>query len=94
MEKIIVPLIVGIVILIILFLVLREVACWYWKINERIALQNDTNKLLKNILNQQDIINSQRKLKSSANHKLFCSICGNENKDSASIICESCGSTM
>ena len=43
-----------IVILILIFLVLREVNCWYWKINERIELQKKTNKLLKLLINDQN----------------------------------------
>ena len=34
------------VISILLFLALRGFNCWYWKINERIALQQETNELL------------------------------------------------
>lgn len=32
-----------------IFLLLREVFCWYWKINERISLQRETNRLLQAI---------------------------------------------
>ena len=94
MEKMIVPLVVCLIILIVLFLVLREVACWYWKINERIALQNDTNNLLKKILNQQNITTSQLELSNSGNKKLFCSSCGKEYIDPNATICESCGSKL
>jgi hypothetical protein len=31
---------VGIALLILLFLILREFFCWYWKVNELIVLQN------------------------------------------------------
>ena len=31
---------------IFIFLILREFFCWYFKINERIALQNKTNEIL------------------------------------------------
>lgn len=37
---------------IVLFLILREVNMWYWKINERISNQNKTNALLEKILTQ------------------------------------------
>ena len=36
----------------LLFLILRELACWYFKINERIELQKETNSLLKGILRE------------------------------------------
>ena len=37
---------------VILFLIMRNVALWYLKINERIELQEETNKLLEKILKQ------------------------------------------
>ena len=40
------------VVSILLFLVLRSFNCWYWKINERIALQKETNDLLKQLIKQ------------------------------------------
>lgn len=61
MESFYSYLIISIVVLILLFLVFREVVCWYYKINESISLQIKTNDLLetlfKNDLNQnkQDI---------------------------------------
>jgi hypothetical protein len=42
--------IIWIVVVIILFLLCREIICWYYKINERITLQTETNELLKKIL--------------------------------------------
>lgn len=50
MNDEIVVIIVTLVSLIILFLIFREVICWYWKINERIKLQKKQNDLLANIL--------------------------------------------
>jgi len=37
---------------IILFFALREVYCWYWKINKRIELQEETNLLLQKLIDQ------------------------------------------
>lgn len=48
MEDVLV-LIVALAILVILFFVLRELFCWYWKINERVSLQYKTNFLLEKI---------------------------------------------
>jgi|LakMenEpi03Aug12_release.lakeMendotaPanAssembly.Ray.scaffolds.fasta_scaffold752595_2 hypothetical protein len=42
--------IIWIVVVILLFLLCRELICWYYKINERITLQTETNELLKKIL--------------------------------------------
>ncbi len=37
-------------ILIVVFLILREVICWYWKINRNIELQEEQNRLLKKLV--------------------------------------------
>ena len=42
--------IIWIIVVILLFLLCRELICWYYKINERITLQTETNELLKKIL--------------------------------------------
>tara|TARA_B110000305_G_C18991846_1_gene426488 strand:- start:131 stop:397 length:267 start_codon:yes stop_codon:yes gene_type:complete len=36
----------------LIFIALRGFNCWYWKINERIALQKETNDLLKQLIKQ------------------------------------------
>jgi hypothetical protein len=46
-----IPFIIVAVICLVLFVVLREVVCWYSKINERIELQKKTNALLEKIFN-------------------------------------------
>ena len=42
--------IIVIVVVVVIFLIGRELFCWYYKINERITLQTETNELLKQIL--------------------------------------------
>ena len=37
-------------IIILIFLVLREVNCWYWKINERVSLMKKQNLLLQKLI--------------------------------------------
>ncbi|MCX6352055.1 MAG: hypothetical protein NTX03_09360 [Bacteroidetes bacterium] len=49
MEQTILPLIITLGVLILLFFACREILMWYWKINERITLQNKTNMLLEKI---------------------------------------------
>jgi hypothetical protein len=39
-------------VIIVLFLICREIVNWYWKVNERITLQQETNQLLRVISNQ------------------------------------------
>jgi uncharacterized membrane protein YcjF (UPF0283 family) len=38
-------------IILLVFLIGREIVTWYWKINERIHLQNETNEILLEIRN-------------------------------------------
>ena len=51
MENFWITFIISIVFFFCLFLILRELFCWYWKINERITLQTETNNLLKDLIN-------------------------------------------
>ncbi len=44
--------IIIIIVVLVLFFLLRELNCWYWKINKRIELTENQNKLLENILLQ------------------------------------------
>lgn len=42
--------ILWVIVVVVLWLLLRELVCWYYKINERITLQKETNELLKKLL--------------------------------------------
>ena len=35
---------------VVLFLIMREILCWYYKINQRITIQTETNNLLKELI--------------------------------------------
>lgn len=43
--------IVSILLSLILFLILREVLCWYYKINIMVKQQQETNELLRTLVN-------------------------------------------
>lgn len=43
-------LIIVLLVTIALFFALREVNCWYWKINKRIELMEEQNEILKKLL--------------------------------------------
>jgi hypothetical protein len=47
MESVITNSIIIIIVIVVLFLIGRELLCWYYKINERIELQKETNLLQK-----------------------------------------------
>lgn len=42
--------IIAVIVFVVIFLILREVNCWYWKINERISLMNEQNDLLRKLI--------------------------------------------
>ncbi len=50
MGEAIVWIILWVIVVVVLWLLLRELVCWYYKINERISLQKETNELLKKLL--------------------------------------------
>ena len=50
MENSLLTILIVVVILIVIILIIREVNCWYWKINERVELQKRQNTLLESIL--------------------------------------------
>jgi len=43
-------LLITFVIALLIFLLLREFWCWYWKINKLVSLQRETNELLRTLV--------------------------------------------
>ena len=60
-----IPIIV-IVVLVVLFLIGREIFCWYYKINERIELQKETNLLQKKTNHLLEILIGDKGIKSNS----------------------------
>ena len=46
-SEVIVYLLIFITVIVVIFLILREVMCWYWKINQNLHLQEEQIKLQK-----------------------------------------------
>jgi hypothetical protein len=59
------------VVSILLFLALRGFNCWYWKINERVALQQETNELLKELIKENIQVESPKKILEDDYARLF-----------------------
>lgn len=53
--------IVGFVIIIVLFLALRALMLWYWKVNILIENQEEQIRLLKKIAGEKEIISKEKK---------------------------------
>lgn len=67
MDNVVSTILITIVILVVVFLILREVNCWYWKINERISLQKEQNSILEKIL--KELKNEPKSKKKSTSQK-------------------------
>jgi hypothetical protein len=51
----IMSLLVLLLVCILIFLVCREIVCWYWKINKMVSNQEEIIRLLKKIADEKDI---------------------------------------
>ena len=70
---------ITIVLSILLFLLLREFNCWYWKINQRITILENIDKKMEKIQNTQieilnNIKNSSNEQKKGEEHKINISV--------------------
>ncbi len=54
MQQLITSVTVGLFVTLVVFLILREFFCWYWKINLRVALLNEIRDSLKNDLEKEE----------------------------------------
>ena len=86
-------LIMGLIILIDLFLILREVACWYWKINERIELQQRQNALLERLLSRQEGTFPEKEKHEILEVDTICTRCMTKNTED-DIFCSNCGTKL
>lgn len=91
---------IGLIVLIVIFLLLREVACWYWKINERLQLQKKQIQLLETLVqrscegaaqNFQQVV-SDTAQKSPISGRI-CKKCNWENKPD-DMFCSDCGNKL
>lgn len=44
----------------VLWYALREIVCWYYKINERIDLQKETNRLLRKMVGEPELLEEKK----------------------------------
>ena len=80
MDSAVSTILITIAILAVVFLILREVNCWYWKINERISLQREQNSILEKIL--LELKNEPKSKHKSTSPKKRHDISVEENPDS------------
>ena len=65
---------------IIVFLICREIVCWYWKINTIVDLLGEQNSLLKSLLEKANV----------SPDDWICNKCGKNNRKT-SLFCTGCG---
>jgi len=65
-SEIILVILIFLVIVIVLFFLLRELNCWYWKINERIRLQKEILFYLKKIVSPDNKIENTANVQSNS----------------------------
>ena len=91
MPQFIGTILIGLLVVAVVFLILREVMCWYWKINMSIELLTEIRNLLRNQANRginqvQQIVNSEDTEKGP----IFCTNCGAKIQ-SGTFECVACG---
>ena len=77
---------IALLIALIFFLICRELVCWYFKINKRVALLSE----IRNLLAAQHIELAKSAPLPIASGK-FCSECGAAVVDNGSAFCGQCG---
>ena len=90
--------IIGVIVAIVLFLILREVFCWYWKINRVVELLEQQNSLLRSLLGNFNNSSSSGGNSPPAGpppqinygNTWICNKC-NEDNPTTSSICKGCG---
>ena len=100
----IVVIIIGIIVgVIIVFLICREIVCWYWKINKMVELMEEQNEYLKKYIGKQNKLlmkimkNDESNLDNNEEHEnkyniRKCLECGQMYDPSNNIECPNCGS--
>ena len=84
--------IVFLIVLIVVFLIFRELVCWYWKINERIDLQKRQTALLEKLVNPSGNSNSGTEKRGIPAGKK-CQSCNWEN-GTDDMFCANCGKKL
>jgi len=82
---------IGIFILvsILIFLICREIVCWYFKINERVALLKE----IRDLLTKKAVTIPASTPRTSSENKTACPKCGKELAYNSGF-CESCGTKI
>ena len=73
---------------IILFLICRELICWYYKINKMVELLEEQNNLLRQQINLSS--NNVEARNDPSSYDWVCKKCNNSNRNTA-LFCNSCG---
>jgi len=84
--------IVTMLVILVIFLVCRELMCWYWKQNEQVRLLKDIKLLLERQINNSSMDVAPERQKKILSTK-SCKSCGHKNLPS-NTHCLKCGNPM
>lgn len=88
-------LLIFVLVIVVIFLVFREVICWYWKINQEADLLKWQGAILTEI---RDLLaakgSSQVGLVQAMQQTRLCTGCGATVDDSGSVFCTKCGAKL
>jgi len=88
-------LLVALFVIVVVLAVFREVICWYWKINQRIALMKEIRDALQSPTSAVSSQMSQERRESPPVSRTKCPKCGKSHiGDLRGQFCESCGEKL
>jgi hypothetical protein len=91
MNSPIVGVIGGAVVAVVLFLLARELLCWYWKINEIVSLLKQNNALLSGQLRLETADDADAKRKLAASTLASPAVSTGSATRSGLVVCPNCG---
>jgi len=84
-------------VMIVIFLIFREIFCWYWKINERLSKMAEIRTILIRIEDaiSESILSRSQEVISNHPKVILCAGCGKEyGPESSGEFCQSCGTRL
>jgi len=76
----------------VIFLISRELVCWYWKINQRVALLTEIRDLMTK--NPNKLSNNYDNIPYNKNEKNYCPKCNTIKTENKNGQCLNCGTTL
>ena len=85
--------VIALVVAVLIFLALREVMCWYYKVNKMLDAQAETNRLLKKLV-EQNKSSEEMPIIIKSNDRNYCTQCNRVSLGAKDYKCTRCGSEL